>query len=42
MGAYDTFADAATIGALKVVLQGSERDPSSDGHIAAALVAGVA
>ena len=42
MGAYDTFADAATTNALKVVLQGSERDPSSNGHIAAGLVAGAA
>jgi alcohol dehydrogenase len=42
MSAYDTFADAATTNALKVVLQGSERDASSNGHIAAALVAGAA
>jgi alcohol dehydrogenase len=40
MSAYDTFADAAATGALKVVLQGSERPVSSNGHIAAALVAG--
>ena len=42
MGAYDTFADAASTNALKVVLHGSERDPSSNGHLAAALPAGVA
>jgi alcohol dehydrogenase len=40
MTAYDTFADAASTNALKVVLQGSERDPSSNGHIAASLAAG--
>jgi alcohol dehydrogenase len=40
MSAYDTFADAASTNALKVVLQGSERDPSSNGHIAASHVAG--
>jgi alcohol dehydrogenase len=40
MSAYDTFADAAATGALKVVLQGSERPASSNGHVAAALVAG--
>jgi len=40
MSAYDTFADAAATGALKVVLQGSERPVSSNGHLAAALVAG--
>ena len=40
MGAYDTFADAASTNALKVVLQGSERDPSSNGHIAAGVLAG--
>src|SRR5580693_1586008 len=39
MGAYDTFADAASTNALKVVLHGSERDPSANGHIAASLVA---
>jgi alcohol dehydrogenase len=37
MAAYDTFADAASTNALKVVLQGSERDPRSSG--AASLVA---
>jgi alcohol dehydrogenase len=42
MSAYDTFVDAASTGALKVVLQGSARDPSSNGHIAASLVAGAA
>jgi alcohol dehydrogenase len=40
MSAYDTFADAANTNALKVVLQGSERDPSSNGHIAASVLAG--
>jgi alcohol dehydrogenase len=40
MSAYDTFADAASTNALKVVLQGSERDPSSNGHIAASVMAG--
>ena len=40
MSAYDTFADAASTNALKVVLQGSERDPSSNGHIAASVLAG--
>ena len=40
MSAYDTFADAASTNALKVVLQGSERDPSSNGHISASVVAG--
>jgi alcohol dehydrogenase len=42
MSAYDTFADAASTNALKVVLQGSARDPRSNGHIAASLVAGAA
>ena len=32
MAAYDTFADAAYTGALKVVLEGSERDPGANGH----------
>ena len=40
-GAYDTFADAASTKALKVVLEGSPRDPSSNGHVDASLVAGV-
>ena len=40
MSAYDAFADAATTNALKVVLQGSEGEHSSNGHIAAHLVAG--
>ena len=40
MAAYDTFADAASTDALKVVLQGSERLTSSNGHLAAG-VAGV-
>ena len=42
MRAYDTFADAASTNALKVVLQGSERDPGSDGRIGASVVAGPA
>jgi alcohol dehydrogenase len=37
MAAYDTFADAASTNALKVVLQGSERDHSSNGHIGASV-----
>jgi hypothetical protein len=40
MSAYDTFADAASTNALKVVLQGSGRDPSSNGHIAASVLTG--
>ena len=32
MAAYDTFADAASTGALKVVLEGSARDPSANGR----------
>jgi hypothetical protein len=40
MSAYDTFADAASTNALKVVLEGSPRDLSSSGHIDAGLVAG--
>jgi alcohol dehydrogenase len=35
MAAYDTFADAANSGALKVVLQGAERHESSTQHAAA-------
>jgi alcohol dehydrogenase len=42
MSAYDTFADAASTNALKVVLEGSPRDLSSNGHIDARLVAGAA
>ena len=38
MAAYDTFADAANSGALKVVLQGSERN-ASHAERAGALVA---
>ena len=38
MTAYDTFADAATTGALKVVLEGSER-PKSAKHDVGALAA---
>jgi alcohol dehydrogenase len=38
MSAYDTFTDAASTNALKVVLEGSSRDPSSNGHGAAHLV----
>jgi alcohol dehydrogenase len=40
MSAYDTFADAATTNALKVVLEGGPRDLSSNGHIDAGVVAG--
>jgi len=40
MSAYDAFADAASTNALKVVLQGTKRDPSSNGHIAASVMAG--
>jgi alcohol dehydrogenase len=40
MAAYDTFADAASTGALKVVLEGSERNRGSNGGVAADLVAG--
>jgi alcohol dehydrogenase len=40
MSAYDTFGDAAATGALKVVLQASERDPRANGHIAASVLAG--
>jgi alcohol dehydrogenase len=42
MAAYDTFADAASTNALKVVLQGNARDLHSNGRIAARLVAGPA
>ena len=34
--------DAASTGALKVVLEGSERDRGSNGRVAAGLVAGPA
>ena len=39
MGAYDVFADAANAGALKVVLQGSERVTAPDSASFAATVA---
>jgi alcohol dehydrogenase len=39
MDAYDTFADAATTKALKVVLEGSERDPRFGGRAVAGAVA---
>jgi alcohol dehydrogenase len=39
MDAYDTFADAATTKALKVVLEGSERDARLRGHAAAGVAA---
>jgi hypothetical protein len=42
MAAYDTFADAATTKALKVVLEGSSRDPRFGSRPAAALAAGAA
>lgn len=35
MAAYDTFADAASTNALKVVLQGSENKPASNGRVTA-------
>jgi alcohol dehydrogenase len=38
MDAYDTFAGAATTNALKVVLEGSERDARLRGHAAAGAV----
>lgn len=41
MSAYDTFADAASTKALKVVLQGSHTEQHSNGHVAAALPIGV-
>jgi alcohol dehydrogenase len=40
MSAYDTFADAASTHALKVVLEGSERPRGSNGHIGASVAAG--
>jgi alcohol dehydrogenase len=40
MAAYDTFADAATTGALKVVLQGSETTAPAPADRAATLVTG--
>jgi alcohol dehydrogenase len=42
MGAYDTFADAAATNALKVVLQGSERDSGSNGRTGASRLVGAA
>ena len=39
MDAYDTFADAATTKALKVVLEGSERDPAHGDRAVAGAVA---
>ena len=38
MAAYDTFADAANTGALKVVLEGSELAPATNGRGAVSLV----
>jgi hypothetical protein len=35
-GAYDTFADAASTKALKVVLEGSKRAPGLDDRVVAA------
>ena len=35
MDAYDVFADAASSGALKVVLEGAERRHGANGHVAA-------
>jgi alcohol dehydrogenase len=42
MDAYDTFADAASTNALKVVLEGSARRPSSNGRVAAGAVGAAA
>jgi alcohol dehydrogenase len=42
MSAYDTFADAASTNALKVVLQGSERNPGSNDRVGASIAAGPA
>jgi alcohol dehydrogenase len=39
MGAYDTFADAGSTGALKVVLEGSERQSGANGRVAEHLAA---
>lgn len=42
MDAYDTFADAATTNALKVVLEGSERHTGLNGRVAASVGATIA
>jgi alcohol dehydrogenase len=42
MAAYDTFTDAASTHALKVVLQGDAHEPASNGHVAVGVPAGVA
>ena len=42
MSAYDTFADAANTGALKVVLDGSRRQPSANGRSSERVPSGVA
>ena len=42
MDAYDTFADAANSHALKVVLEGSERNTGLNGRVGASVVAAVA
>ena len=39
---WDTVDDPASTNALKVVLQGSERGPGSNGRIGASAVAGAA
>ena len=39
MAAYDTFADAANTGALKVVLEGSELAHGANGRVAASVPA---
>ncbi len=39
MSAYDTFADAAATGALKVVLRGAEREGTTESGRAVAAVA---
>jgi alcohol dehydrogenase len=41
MAAYDTFADAATTGAVKVVLQGSVRGGVTNGAVTAGVLAGL-
>jgi len=42
MRAYDTFADAASTNALKVVLQGTDRRQGSNGHVGASIAAAAA
>ena len=42
MAAYDTFADAATTGALKVVLEGRELAHGANGRVAATVAPALA